>query len=170
MKQGTKKTLADLKRRRDSGNQNMFEMIKGAERVIGDADWINEFHGGDPIAAVESLEHEFFAMLAGSPTLGQLLTAIRKFPDESQWSEYRYSPRVMVDLSRESDVSDREPVVRHSYKKEADELQEQLSDLKFSHKRDRETIQALTQQLEQLKEDNARLRGKIEALTEQVAA
>ena len=170
MKQTTKRLLAELKTLRDSGDANIYQRIKVAESVIDDADWLNEFHDGDPTAAVASLEHEFFSMLGGSPTLGQLITAYKTFPDESAWKEYRYNVRIMVDLAAEKTASNSngENVERKQYKKMYAEAEKTIEDLEYNGRRDRQAVESFTTELEAVKEELARANQEIARLNGQI--
>lgn len=129
----TTQKLARLKELDKSDRDGIYERLKLANEVMLDTDWIEQsFHGSD-IQAMDYLEVSFFSVLAGTYTLGAMLSMFRKYPDRESWSRYKYNINAMMIAMREDEKESREPRQAVNWKKLYEELREEVTKLRVQN-------------------------------------
>lgn len=128
MNAATKKALAELKKLSAKVGEQLYVMVGHAKACLADADWIASEHGGDMFVAQDWLQAQFFPLIGGFVSLGQLIALHDKHTKEV-WQEYRYNLQALLDV----DAASREAqgaAKRKSWKAIAQELEVEVEKLK----------------------------------------
>ena len=95
----TSQKRADLKALGKQARENIYAMLKLADEILKDQDYVDQFHGGE-IEVMQQMEADEFVHFGGDPSLAAMLKAYRENPGEDVWQEYRYNIRAMIDLAK----------------------------------------------------------------------
>jgi len=161
----TKQKHTQLKNLAKDAKANLYEMIKLADQIVSDHEYIDEMGGEDVV--LEMLEADEFSHFGGSPSLSQMLHAFRANPDLKTWKEYRFDIWRMIDLATPS----KDPVerVRTNWKARAEELEVEKAGLEEKVSSMSSELEELKQQNAELSRENSELRGELRGLTRKFA-
>lgn len=95
MKAETKKAFLRLKKLAGEAKANVYERAGLAARVMADADWFVETHGGDTFKAAEAVMSEYFPDLSGWLTLESLIGMHRDIP-HAKWESWKHNLAVIT--------------------------------------------------------------------------
>jgi len=93
----TSQKHAELKRLSKTVARNIYDMLRLADQVLQDNEYVDRF-GGEP-QLIEAMENDEFLHFGGNPSLSSMLRAYRANPVLKTWQEYRFNIRAMIDLA-----------------------------------------------------------------------
>lgn len=155
----TGKKRAELKRLSAAVQSNIFEMLKLANEILQDGEYVDSF--GGEAQARDDMEAKEFSHFGGNPSLGAMLQAFRKNPDLKTWKEYRFNIRAMIDLANPREQSD---TVRVNWKSQAKLLEAELGNAKTQLAEQSKTISELRAKLDELNGLLGEYRGRVQEL------
>lgn len=152
----TTKKRAELKRLSSEGQRNLFEMLRLADEILKDAEYVDQF--GGEASCIDDMEAKEFSHFGRSPTLGMMLKAYRKFPDIAEWRRNRFNIRVMIDLANPREKVETQ---RTDWKARATELDADNANLKALIDEQSKTISELRAKVEELNGLVGEYRGRV---------
>jgi len=151
---------AELKRLGKQSAQNIHAMLYLVNEILDDHKYVDGFGGEDQL--VEMIEHDEFAHFGGDPALVEMLMAYRKFPRESQWREYAFNIRAMIELA--TPTREAKSHERTDWKALAKSLQIKIEQTEEKLSRAENESESLREMNMQLVSECGELRGRIAVL------
>ena len=123
MSQSTSQKHARLKKLSKETQNNIFEMLKLADEILKDREYVDQF--GSQAALMDMLEETEFSHFGGKLSLQSMLRAYRANPDLKTWETNKFNLVVMIDLSEPS--REKEEVERNDWKARFKEAEEEAA-------------------------------------------
>lgn len=146
----------------------LFDALKMANELLQDPDYADQF--GGELGLIESMQQDEFAIFGGDPSLFDMLKAYRANPNKNVWAVNKYDIRAMIILT-EGEPEEKERKERHSWVKQAHELEGKVAELEAQIAQQQETIADYQKQLatkdielDGAKRTIARMEGRLEEL------
>lgn len=121
----TTQRLSRMQFLRDDSNGSLFERLTINRQIMQDRDWIEANFKSDA-EALESLHRQYFPLIGGMVSPGQLIELIDFFPSEDDWKSRKYNLQVMIDELPKSTPERATPVGPSK-----DELRQMVHDLEL---------------------------------------
>jgi len=165
----TSQKHAQLKGLSRNTQQNIYEMLRLANEILQDHQYVDGLGGEGKL--LDMLEKEEFSHFGGDPSLPAMLRAYRYSPQLETWREYRFNIRALIELAApDSEGAD---ATRTNWKALAKALQAELEQAKAALEEYRRTNAELRNNHEAHLGEIGELRGRLavlESLTKNRAA
>lgn len=126
----TETRIAELKALGTGARQCMYQRVRLAWEIVSDKKWLKEAMMGDVNKAYDFLLHVGFAELTDVFTVGELISIMTHFPDESTWTEYAYNLHALRRLVRQKEKGEPGSLKRMSWKARAEALEQENAELR----------------------------------------
>lgn len=110
----TKNAITELRTLASNAAKCLYRRIELAALVIGDLDWIAEFHQGSDFKACDSLTEQYFADIGQLIHVRTLVDIFKAFPDKTVWENNRFNLVIMKGLWEQKKAAVRQPSVQRS--------------------------------------------------------
>lgn len=164
----TKQKHTQLKNLAKDAKQNLYEMIKLAEQIISDHEYVDELGGEDVV--LEMLQADEFSHFGTSFTVGSMIAAYRANPDLKTWKHYKFDIQAMIDLTKPTQEPSGEPAVRTDWKGKALDLESENEALEAAIETLETEVEELRQRNSELSREVAELTGELRGLTKKFQA
>lgn len=151
---------AELKRLGKEAAKSIYDMLRLADEILHDAEYVDQFGGEAEL--IDRFEAEEFAHFGGNPSLSAMLRAYRCNPKLATWKEYKFNIRAMIDLA--APAKDGEPTERVNWKTLAKELQAKVEQSDAVVAELRATNADLRAKADAAANEAAELRGRLAAV------
>lgn len=148
---------AELKGLAKKSRDNIFSMLKLADEILKDAEYVDEFGGEDLL--MDHMQDEEFAHFGGSPSLSEMLRAYRANPSKGTWSEYKHNIWAMIELANPK--KEGTATERVNWKARCKEAEFERDQLRDQVSEQRQLIDRLQDEVVELREENATLKGRL---------
>lgn len=148
---------AELKRLSKTVQGSIWEMLKIADELLHDIEYVDEF--GGETGLIEHMQEEEFSHFGGSPGLPALLRAYRFSPKKSTWAEYRFDVWAMIDLA--APAKDGSETVRVKWMERCKAAEAKVVELEAVVADQRKTIASQQAQIDQLHAEVGELKGQL---------
>ena len=156
----TSQKHAELKDLAKRTKDNIFAMLKLANEILSDHEYVDSLGGEDQV--LERLEAEEFSHFGGSPSVSEMVRAYRKNPDRATWNQYHHNVWALIELANPS--AEGAAIERINWKAKCKELEAQLAQTAGALAEYRSMAADLRTKCDDLMASNGELRGRVSVL------